>query len=143
MCNLNVIAVLEFISRGLYLLFAVLLSSKFQKSIFYQHMRPKSGLKFPRPLLMKFSFFSSEKILCILNGKVFVMECRLGALHKRIKFMFINNNYQYFRRESANSNIFKFKCLQSTISQTVGIITVLSHFAHQTMGILTSPKFIP
>ena len=47
MCNLNVIVVLEFISRGL---FAILLSSKFQNSIFYQHMRPKSGLKFPRPL---------------------------------------------------------------------------------------------
>ena len=51
MCNLNVIVVLEFISRDLYLLFAILLSSKFQNSIFYQHMRPKSGLKFPRPLV--------------------------------------------------------------------------------------------
>ena len=50
MCNLNVIVVLEFISRGLYLLFAILLSSKFQNSIFYQHMRPKSGLEFPRHL---------------------------------------------------------------------------------------------
>ena len=50
MCNLNAIVVLEFISRGLYLLFAILLSSKFTNSIFYQHMRPKSGLKFPRPL---------------------------------------------------------------------------------------------
>ena len=50
MCNLNVIVVLEFISRDLYLLFAILFSSKFQNSIFYQHMRPKSGLKFPRPL---------------------------------------------------------------------------------------------
>ena len=48
-CNLDEIVVLEFISRGLYLLFAILLSSKFQNSIFYQHMRPKSGLKFPRP----------------------------------------------------------------------------------------------
>ena len=46
MCNLNVIVVLEFISRDLYLLFVILLSSKFN---FYQHMRPKSGLKFPRP----------------------------------------------------------------------------------------------
>ena len=50
MCNLNVIFVLELISRDLYLLFAILLYSKFQNSIFYQHMRPKSGLKFPRPL---------------------------------------------------------------------------------------------
>ena len=50
MCNLNVIAVLEFLSRDLYLLFVILLSSKLQNSIFYQHMRPKSGLKFPRPL---------------------------------------------------------------------------------------------
>ena len=41
MCNFNVIAVLEFISRGLYLLFAILLTSKFQNS---KHMRPKSGL---------------------------------------------------------------------------------------------------
>ena len=49
MCNLNVIVVLEFISRDLYLLFVILLSSKFQNSTFYQHMRPKC-LKFPRPL---------------------------------------------------------------------------------------------
>ena len=49
MCNLNVIVVLEFISRDLYLLFAIRFSSKFQNSIFYQHMRPKSGLKFPMP----------------------------------------------------------------------------------------------
>ena len=49
MCNLNVIVVLEFISRDLYLLLSILFSSKFQNSIFYQHMRPKSGLKFPRP----------------------------------------------------------------------------------------------
>ena len=33
-CNLNVIAVLEFLSWGLCLLFAILLSSKFQNSIF-------------------------------------------------------------------------------------------------------------
>ena len=50
MCKLNVIVVLEFISRDLYLLFAIRFSSKFQNSVFYQHMRPKSGLKFPRPL---------------------------------------------------------------------------------------------
>ena len=49
MCNLNVVVVLEFVSRDLYLLFAIRLSSKFQNSIFYQYMRPKSGLKFPRP----------------------------------------------------------------------------------------------
>ena len=53
MCNLNVIVVLEFISRDLYLLFVILLSPKFQNSIFYQHMRPKSGLKFSRN---KFNF---------------------------------------------------------------------------------------
>ena len=45
MCNLNVIVVLEYISRDLYLLFAIRFSSKFQNSVFYQHMRPKSGLK--------------------------------------------------------------------------------------------------
>ena len=50
MCNLNVIVVLEFIGRDLYQLFAILLSSKCENSIFYQHMRPISGLKFPRPL---------------------------------------------------------------------------------------------
>ena len=50
MCNLTVIVVLDFISRDLYLLFAIRFSSKFQNSVFYQHMRPKSGLKFPRPL---------------------------------------------------------------------------------------------
>ena len=49
MCNLNVIVVLEFISRDLYLLFAILFSSKFQNLFFYQHMRPKSGLKSPWP----------------------------------------------------------------------------------------------
>ena len=49
-CYLNMIVVLEFISRDLYLLFAILFSSKFQNSIFYQHMRPKLGLKSPRPL---------------------------------------------------------------------------------------------
>ena len=49
-CNLNVIVVLDFMSRDLYLLFAIRFSSKFQNSVFYQHMRPKSGLKFPRPL---------------------------------------------------------------------------------------------
>ena len=57
MCNLNVIVVLEFISRDLYLLFAIGFSSKFQNSVFYQHMRPKSGLKFPRP---KFHVLSVE-----------------------------------------------------------------------------------
>ena len=51
MCNLNVIVVVEYISRDLYLLFAIRFSSKFQNSVFYQHMRPKSGLKFPRPFL--------------------------------------------------------------------------------------------
>ena len=50
-CNLNVIVVLDFISRDLYLLFAILFSSKFQNSIFYQHMRPKSGLKSSRPFI--------------------------------------------------------------------------------------------
>ena len=34
MCNLNVIVVLEFISRDLYLLFAICFSSKFQNSVF-------------------------------------------------------------------------------------------------------------
>ena len=55
MCNLNVIVVLEFISRDLYLLFAIRYSSKFQNSVFYQHMRPKSGLKFPRPFNKSFT----------------------------------------------------------------------------------------
>ena len=50
MCNLNVIVVLDFISRDLYLIFAIRFSSKFQNSVFYRHMRPKSGLKSPRPL---------------------------------------------------------------------------------------------
>ena len=55
MCNLTVVVVLDFISRDLYLLFAIRFSSKFQNSVFYQHMRPKSGLKFPRPFLSKTS----------------------------------------------------------------------------------------
>ena len=50
MCHLNVIVMLHFICRDLYLLFAIFFSSKYQNSIFYQHMRPKSGLKSPRPL---------------------------------------------------------------------------------------------
>ena len=33
-CNLNVIVVLEFIGRDLYLLFVILFSSKFQNSFF-------------------------------------------------------------------------------------------------------------
>ena len=49
MCNLNIIAVLEFISRDLYLLFAILFSSKFQNLILYKHMKLKSGLKSPTP----------------------------------------------------------------------------------------------
>ena len=48
--KLNVIVVLEYISRDPYLLFAIGFSPKFQNSVFYQHMRPKSGLKSPRPL---------------------------------------------------------------------------------------------
>ena len=52
MCNLNVIVVLEFISRSLYLLFAIPLRSKLQNSIFYRQMRPKSDLKFPRPFIL-------------------------------------------------------------------------------------------
>ena len=47
--NLNVIVVLEFIIRDIYLLFAILFSSKFQKFV-YQPMKPKSGLKSPRLL---------------------------------------------------------------------------------------------
>ena len=35
MCNLNVIVVLEFISRDLYLLFEILFSSTFQNSFFF------------------------------------------------------------------------------------------------------------
>ena len=61
-CNLNVIVVLEFISRDLYLLFAILVSSKFQNSLFYQRMRPKSGLKCPRPLVMHLRFHLKKKI---------------------------------------------------------------------------------
>ena len=58
MCNLDVIGVLEFICRNLYLLFAILFFSKFQNSFFYQHMRPKSGLKSPGPFLwFHFKFF--------------------------------------------------------------------------------------
>ena len=51
MCKLNVKVVLEFVSRDLYLLFAMFFGLKFQNSIFYQGMRPKSGRKSPRPLL--------------------------------------------------------------------------------------------
>ena len=76
-CNLNVIVVLEFISRGLYMQLAILFSSKFQNSIFYQRMRPKSGLKSPRPFLYMYfcnacrlaiqMFRNNEVILLISN----------------------------------------------------------------------------
>ena len=66
MCNLNVIVLLEFISKDLYLLFAILLSSKLQNSIFYQSMRPKSGLKFPRPL--------NKYFMDIFVGTLFVLD---------------------------------------------------------------------
>ena len=52
MCNLNVIVLLEFINKDLYLRFVIVFSSKFRNSIFYQLMRPKSGLKSPRPLYL-------------------------------------------------------------------------------------------
>ena len=61
-CNLNVIVVLEFISRDLYLLFAIRFSSNFQNSVFYQHMRPKLGLKFPRPLNMLKNFLEVRRV---------------------------------------------------------------------------------
>ena len=69
MYNLNVIVVLEFISRDLYLLYAILLSSKFQNSFFYQHMRPKSGLKFPRPLFRSEYINQTEYSLQDMNDK--------------------------------------------------------------------------
>ena len=70
MYNLNVIVVLEFISRDLYLLFAILLSSKFQNSFFYQHMRPKSGLKFPRPLHITSTQYADNT----LHQRIFARE---------------------------------------------------------------------
>ena len=81
MCNLNVIVVLEFISGDLFLLFAILLSSKFQNSIFYQHMRPKSGLKFPRPFVELLSLMLHAKFqiigLLVLEKKIFKGFCYL------------------------------------------------------------------
>ena len=68
MWNLNVIFVLEFIIRDLYLLFAILLSSKFQNSTFNQHMRPKSGLKFPRPLDMVYSIITNIILIIFSNA---------------------------------------------------------------------------
>ena len=62
MCNLNVIVVLEFISRDLYLLFVIRFSSKFQNSVFNQHMRPKSGLKFPRPFHVVTDIVNDNKL---------------------------------------------------------------------------------
>ena len=73
MCNLKVIVLLEFISRDLYLLFAIRFSSKFQYSVFYQHMRPKSGLKFPWPLVGFCQFvlkiLSGNEILTSIKGR--------------------------------------------------------------------------
>ena len=62
MCNLNVIVVLEYISRDIYLLFAIRSSSKFQNSVFYQHLRPKSGLKSPSLLALIGRAVSEEKM---------------------------------------------------------------------------------
>ena len=67
-CNFNVIVMLEFrISRALYLLFAICFSSKFQNSVIYQHMRPKSGLKFPRPFNLSDKIFYSVRQMCGKN----------------------------------------------------------------------------
>ena len=68
MCNFNVIVVLEFISRDIYPLFAIRFSSNFQNSVFYQHMRPKLGLKFPRPLSCDIAYTSLIKFLCIFSS---------------------------------------------------------------------------
>ena len=46
---LNEMVVLDFKSREIHLLFAIVISSQFQNSIFYQNLRLKSGLKLPRP----------------------------------------------------------------------------------------------
>ena len=70
MCNLNVIVVLGFISRGLYLLFALRFYSKFQNSVFYQNMRPKSGLKFPRPFIMLYKIKANVK-----NSSKYIVYC--------------------------------------------------------------------
>ena len=75
MCNLNVIVVLEYISRDLYLLFAKRFYSKFQNSVFCQYMRPKSGLKSPRPLFtfMKYCTFRNvHKNFIFVNIREFV-----------------------------------------------------------------------
>ena len=86
MCNLNATVVLEFISRDLCLLFAILLSSKFQNSFFYQHMRPKSGLKFPRP----FSF-RSKMHTSIYGVKTKVMiSCAVTAITAQLICAFDN-----------------------------------------------------
>ena len=69
MCNLNVIVVLIVYKQGPYLLFAIRFSSKFQNSVFYQHMRPKSGLKFPRPFEKRLTFFLNKDFLYKLSWK--------------------------------------------------------------------------
>ena len=79
MCNLNVIVVIEFISRDLYLLYVILLSSKFRNSIFYQHMRPKSGLKFPRPLCITH--------IHVNHGKFMVNLCYTSVTHSVYAFI--------------------------------------------------------
>ena len=80
MCNLNVIVLLEFISKDLYLLFAILLSSKLQNSIFYQSMRPKSGLKFPWPLNnYKFYGYFCGNMVCFRFRYIFSSPEPLGS----------------------------------------------------------------
>ena len=87
MCNLNVTVVLHFISRDLYLLFAILFSSKFQNSIFYQHMWPKSGLKFPRPFLL-FAAFPKWPEVNVSNSYIQRLSICVSDIYKTVDFVF-------------------------------------------------------
>ena len=78
MCNLNVIVVLEYISRDLYLLFAIGFSSKFQNSVFYQHVRPKSGLKSPRPFTPDNIYYENNHIVTNSLIKPYIIDSLLS-----------------------------------------------------------------
>ena len=112
MCNLNVTVVLEFISSDLYLLFAIRFSSKFQNSVFYQHMRPKSGLKFPRPLVCSL-YMKIKRTRIFLSGKF----KGLGANSVRVTvyFPFYAPNFEKVGR----AYCFRLVCLSVYVSVCV------------------------
>ena len=81
MCNLNVIVVLELISRDLYLLFAIRFSSKFQNSV----------LMYFYPLGRDDQFVSGERLYFLLSiaGAYLYFFFSITTFIKLCKFFFV------------------------------------------------------